>query len=291
MKSYADIPADGGSDVLGQVAEQSARMHARLSSVRHIVAVMSGKGGVGKSTFATNLAEAFAMAGLAAGILDGDINGPSVGRIAGVHGTPLRRNGGGMIPAVTGGGVKVMSMDLLLEDESTPVMWDAPTQASAFAWRGLMEAGALRELISDTEWGELDFLVVDLPPGSDKLPNLADVLPRLSGAVVITIPSGVSKAIVGKSVRMARELLGTPLLGVVENMSGYVCPSCGRRDALYPSGSAATFDVPLLGQIPFDPVLASASDEGRSYVREHSTRPAARAIIEAAGHIQTILDP
>jgi ATP-binding protein involved in chromosome partitioning len=293
MKTYSDIVSDGGSDVVGQIALQSERMRDGLAGIRHIVAIMSGKGGVGKSSVAMNLAAAWTRDGHAVGIVDGDINGPTIGRMAGVGHVPAGISGDRVIPQRTAGGVKVMTMDLFLSDETSPVVWDAPTQNNGFAWRGLMEAGALRELVADTEWGALDYLIVDLPPGSDRLQNLADILPRISGAVAVTVPSSVSLGIVGKSVRMARLYLETPILGLVENMAACMCPACGYEDELYPGGYvknlAEELDLEILGRIPFDPLLAAAADEGRSYVDEHTDRPAARAIMDMARRIHSLI--
>lgn len=294
MKTYHDIAADGGSDVIGQVVAHAERMAERLAGVRRIVAVMSGKGGVGKSTVSINLASALARQGALVGLVDGDINGPSLGRMAGVRSAPLRRSGQAMVPAETEGGVRVMSMDFFLGDETAPVVWDAPSQTDGPAWRGLREAGALRELIADTAWGELDVLVVDLPPGSDRLPTLVGVVPRLDGALVVTIPSAVSLGVVARSIRLAREYLDVPALGLIENMAAHVCPHCGGEDVLFPSGRvdalARSLDLPVLARIPFDPVLGVAADEGRSYPHDHPDRPAARAFIQLANDLQSILD-
>ena len=295
MKGYHDIATDGGSNVIDQVEQLAQRTRERLTGVRHVMAIMSGKGGVGKSTLTVNLAAALALQGHTVGIVDGDINGPSIGRMAGVRGKPLRRGAAGVSPALAPSApVKVVSMDLFLEAETSPVLWDAPTQKDGYAWRGLMEAGALREFISDTDWGALDYLLVDLPPGSDKLPNLSDVLPVLSGAVVVTMPSAVSLGVVGRSIRMARELLETPILGIVENMSGYVCPTCGELDELFPAGGvermASDLDVAILASIPFDPLIGVCADVGRFYVTEHPDRPAATSIRTLAERLVSRLD-
>ncbi len=294
MKTWHDIATDGGSDVAGQVGVQADRLAERLSSVRYIVAVMSGKGGVGKSTVAVNLAAALARAGARIGLVDGDINGPSLGRMTGVQATTLsQRTGGAILPPETSSGVRVMSMALFLRDETTPVAWDAPSQSGGAAWRGLREASALRELIADTVWGALDMLLVDLPPGSDRLPTLADVVPRIDAAVVVTIPSAVALDVVGRSVRMIQEHLDVSSLGLVENMASHACPHCGQADPLYPPDRtdrlAKTLNVPVLARIPFDPVLGMAADEGRSYVHEHPDRPAARAFTELAHQLKDTL--
>ena len=295
MKTWSDIATDGGSDVAGQVAEQAQQLAERLCDIRHIVAVMSGKGGVGKSTVAVNLAAALARAGARIGLVDGDINGPSLGRMTGVHAPVLSsRAAGGVVPPETMWGVRVMSMALFLRDETTPVAWDAPSQAGGAAWRGLREAGALRELIADTAWGALDMLLVDLPPGSDRLPTLADVAPRIDAAVVVTIPSAVSLEVVGRSVRMIQEHLDVPLLGMVENMASHACPHCGKEDPLYPPGRtdglAKALDVPVLARIPFDPALGMAADGGNAYLHEYPDRPAAHAFAELADRLQLLLD-
>lgn len=295
MKTWRDIATDGGSDVAGQVAGQANRLANRLRDVRHIVAVMSGKGGVGKSTVAVNLAAALARAGGRIGLVDGDINGPSLGRMTGVQAPiSLSRRAGTVTPPETMWGVRVMSMALFLRDETTPVAWEAPSQAGGAAWRGLREAGALRELIADTAWGALDMLLVDLPPGSDRLPTLTDVAPRIDAAVAVTIPSAVSLEVVGRSVRMVREYLDVPLLGLVENMASHACPHCGKSDPLYPPGRtdqlANALDVPVLARIPFDPAVGVAADAGNAYLREYPDRPAARAFTELADRLQLLLD-
>ncbi len=295
MKTWHDIATDGGSDVAGQVAVQADRLAERLSGIRHIVAVMSGKGGVGKSTVAVNLAAALARHGARIGLVDGDINGPSLGRMTGVQAAALsQRTKGTVSPPETTLGVRVMSMALFLHDETTPVAWDAPSQSGGTAWRGLREAGALRELIADTAWGALDMLLVDLPPGSDRLPTLADVTPRMDAVVVVTIPSVVALDAVGRSVRMVQEHLDVSSLGLVENMASHTCPHCGQADPLYSPGRtdrlAKALDVPVLARIPFDPALGVAADEGRSYLCDHPARPAARAFTELADRLQLLLD-
>jgi len=287
MKSFRDIAGDSGSDILGQVRARQARLAARLAGVTQRIAVMSGKGGVGKSTLAVNLAATWAMHGRRVGILDADLNGPSVARMLGVTGAGLRLGPAGVIPAVGPLGIKAMAMDLLLPPAATPVAWDAPTQDHAFVWRGAMEASALGELLADTDWGRLDVLLVDLPPGSERLPDLCAVLPALDGAIAVTIPAGVARQTVTRSLVAARSLQ-VELLGLVENMAGYVCPQCGARAELFPGAgedAATAGGVDLVGRIPFDPRLAACADAGVPFVLGHTDTPTGEAIGQLARQI------
>jgi len=293
MKSYRDIVGDGGSNVVGQVSQQLDRLNDRLASVKHIVAVMSGKGGVGKSSIAANIATALALGGDAVGVLDADINGSSIPMLTGTRGRKLEHGPTGIVPPTNACGMRVMSIDLMLQDDTAPVLWDAPTQQDAYTWRAMMEMGAVRELLSDTEWGALDFLIVDLPPGTDKLPNLVGLLPRMSGTVIVTIPSGVSQFVVGKSMRMA-DTLETPVIGIVENMAAYVCEHCGEEKSLFPGGQVEALaekeGVPYLGTVPFDPRISAATGEDSLFMSEHSDTPAGRAIQRIANDISKFVD-
>jgi ATP-binding protein involved in chromosome partitioning len=285
MKRYRDILGDGGSDIAGQLAAQEDRLAARMAPIRWKVAVVSGKGGVGKSSIAANLAAALGQRGLAVGVLDADLNGPSLAKMLGVRGQALRVTEAGVVPAVSSHGIRVFSLDLLLPSDDTPVVWDAPTQVEAHTWRGTMEAKALREVLTDTAWGTLDVLLLDLPPGADRLPMVSGLLPSLTGAVVVTIPSEVSHLVVGKSLTLARES-GVALLGLVENMAGYACPHCGEIGALFegPGGetTAARHGLPFLGRVPFDPRLAGGADRGQPFVLDHPDTVAGRALGEVA---------
>jgi ATP-binding protein involved in chromosome partitioning len=293
MKGYRDIAGDGGSNIVEQVVAQQARLTARMAAIRASVAVVSGKGGVGKSSVTANLAGALAGRGLAVGVLDADLNGPSMGKMLGVRGQTLRVEADGVRPAVSAEGIRVLSMDLLLPGDDIPVVWDAPTQAEAHTWRGTMEGTALREFLADTAWGPLDVLLIDLPPGADRLPMLLDLLPGLTGAIVVTIPSAVSHLVVRRAMTLARER-GARLLGLVENMAGYVCPTCGTVGPLFegPGGeaTAAQHGLPFLGRVPFDSRLAAAADRGRPFVFDHADTPAGRALAAvAAALVQAVV--
>jgi ATP-binding protein involved in chromosome partitioning len=281
VKRYRDIAGDGGSDVAGQVGAQLGRLRRRLEPIRFIVAVVSGKGGVGKSTITGGLACAFALDGWRVAVLDADLNGPSMAKILGARGARLQVGDGEIEPPAGVLGIRVMSMDLLLPSDAAPLVWDAPTQAEAHTWRGTMEANALREFLADTAWGALDALVIDLPPGTDRLATVVSLVPGLSGTVLVTIPSDLSQLIVRKSITVARGA-GIPVLGLVENMSG-----------LFPGPDPETLaqegDIPFLGAIPFDRALAQAADRGEPFLQTHPDTPAAQALRDIASGIRTAL--
>jgi ATP-binding protein involved in chromosome partitioning len=280
-KRYRDIAGDGGSNIVGQVEAQQARLRARLSGVRAIVAVVSGKGGVGKSSVTANLAACFALDGWRVGVLDADLNGPTMAKMLGVRGGKLVVHDGGVEPPRNALGVKVMSMDLLLPSDAAPLTWDAPTQDEAHTWRGTMEANALREFLADTAWGTLDVLLIDLPPGTDRLLTVTSLVPVLAGSVVVTIPSDVSQLVVRKSLTVASRGRA-PVLGLVENMAG-----------LFPGPDvealAREAGTPFLGRVPFDPELAQAADRGEAFVAVAPERPAAIALRSIASSIRVSL--
>jgi ATP-binding protein involved in chromosome partitioning len=283
VKKYRDIVGDGGSDVLGQVTAQQEQLRRRLARVRFIVAVVSGKGGVGKSTLTGGLASALALGGWRVGVCDADLNGPTMAKILGVRGHRLAVQDGSVMPPVAPLGVKVMSMDLLLASDATPLAWQAPTQSEAHTWRGTMEAQAVREFLADTDWGDLDALVLDLPPGTDRLATIASLVPSLAGTIIVTIPSDVSQLVVRKSITVARQVKA-PVLGLVENMAG-----------LFPgpdaSALAAEAGIPFLGSVPFDRELALAADRGDPYVATAPATHAAQAIAGIASRVRAALAP
>ena len=288
MKTYSDLPSDAGSNIIEQVTAQANRIQKRLASVKYTVAIMSGKGGVGKSSLTTNLATALTLKGNAVGVVDADINGPTLAKMMGVRNATLGYIPTGVKPAVTMLGTKLISMDLLLAEDDAPVLWHAHSQKDAFTWRSTMEVGALREFIADTEWGDLDYLLLDLPPGTDRLPNVAELIPDLGGVVVVTIPSEVSQLIVKKSMTMARDILKLPIIGVVENMAFYVCQHCGEEDPLFSTEETPdkAFQQSLLGNIPFDPKLARCSDDGLPYIYKYPDTLASQALMQVAEKIQ-----
>ncbi len=290
MKTYWDIVGDGGSNVAAQVEAQSARLRGRMAHIRRKIAVVSGKGGVGKSTVTANLAAALAMRGLRIGVLDADVNGPSMGKLLGVRGQSLTMGPDGIVPTEGPMGIKVVSMDLLLPSDETPVTWHGPAQRESFMWRGMMEVNALREFLADTAWGELDLLLADLPPGTDRISHMTGLLPDLAGCLVITVASEVSHLIVKKAVSAVRDAQWAPTLGLVENMGRFICGHCGAAEEMFPGGDtaamAAAMSIPFFGSVAFDPRLAAASDRGTPFVLSHPDTPAGEALLRIARTIQ-----
>lgn len=262
IRTYHDVE-DGASDLGDQVARQQSRVDARLDTVRHVVGVMSGKGGVGKSLVTAGLATALARRGQAVGVLDADLNGPSVGRMLGCPRDPLEEHEDGIDPARAPCGALVMSMDLLL-DRDVALHWHEPSEAS-FVWRGSQERGAVREFFADVRWGALDLLLVDLPPGAGRLAELHELVPDLTGVVAVTIPSAASRDAVARSLDLSARR-GIRVLGIVENLRRYRCEGCGEDGVLFGGDAAEAlagrFGVASLGALPFDPTLDRAASEG-----------------------------
>jgi ATP-binding protein involved in chromosome partitioning len=252
FRTYHEVEGDDASHLAEQVGEQRQRVQERLAPIGRVIGIMSGKGGVGKSyvtaSCALGLVQRLARG---VGVLDADLKGPTAARLLGASG-PVRLDGEGVHPALGRDGVKVFSMDLLLE-EGQPLRWNEPDH-ERFVWRGVLETGALREFLADVVWGPLDLLLVDLPPGAEHLENLAELVPQLTGALAVTIPSEESRRSVERAMRTALQAK-VKLLGVIENMSGYACAECGRTGPLFPgeagSALAQEFGVPLLARIPF----------------------------------------
>lgn len=254
FRTYHQVEGEDASRLGEQVAAQRERVQERLRGIRRVIAIMSGKGGVGKSYVTAALALGLARRlTRGVGVLDADLKGPTAARLVGATG-PVRLDEEGAHPALGHEGVKVFSMDLLLED-GQPLRWNEPGH-ERFVWRGLLETGALREFLADVVWGPLDLLLIDLAPGADRLEDLAELVPGLSGALAVTIPSEESRRSVERAMRSA-EHAKVRLLGVIENMSGYACAGCGRTGPLFPGEAgpalAKEFGVPLLARIPFHP--------------------------------------
>jgi ATP-binding protein involved in chromosome partitioning len=228
--------------------------------VKHVILVLSGKGGVGKSTVAANLAMSLSNHGYETGLVDLDIHGPNIPKMLGIEESRLTSLDGVRIdPVKLTGTLGVVSMAFLLPEKSSPVIW-----------RGPMKMTAIRQFLEDVNWGSLDFLVVDLPPGTgDEVLTVAQLAPNIAGAVIVTTPQDVAVLDSSKAVNFVKKI-GLRVLGIVENMSGLICPHCGEEIDLFGKGggrkAAEELEVPFLGSIPVDPEMRKAGDEGRPYI-------------------------
>ncbi|WP_248884800.1 iron-sulfur cluster carrier protein ApbC [Acidithiobacillus acidisediminis] len=254
---------------------QAQRGVKLLDGIKNIIAVASGKGGVGKSTTSVNLALALAQEGATVGMLDADIYGPSQPRMLGIEGKPTSKDGKKMEP-MEGHGIKAMSIGFLI-DEETPMVW-----------RGPMVMQALEQLLSDTRWGELDYLVIDLPPGTgDTQLTLAQKVP-VSGAVIVTTPQDIALLDARKGLKMF-EKVGVPILGVIENMSFYICPKCGNEDDIFGHGGGAAmaeqYGVEFLGAVPLDRRIRDEADNGAPTVVAAPDSQLAKIYRELARHV------
>jgi ATP-binding protein involved in chromosome partitioning len=247
-----------------------------IPQVKNVIAVASGKGGVGKSTTSVNLAVALSQTGAKVGLLDADIYGPNLPLMMGLKEKPEVYGEQGHIEPIMRYGIKLVSIGFFL-DESKPVIW-----------RGPMIHGALQQFLRDFDWGDLDYLVVDLPPGTGDAPlSLAQLIP-LSGVVIVTTPQDVALQDVAKGMAMFRQL-EVPVIGVIENMSYFMCPNCNERHEIFGRGGgeriANTFEVPFLGQVPLQPNVRVGGDEGRPVVLTDPDSPAAQGFRAVAGAV------
>ena len=264
-----------------QQSNEQQNLKDKMGKIKHKIAIISGKGGVGKSTVTVNLATAFAMQGKRVGVLDADIHGPSVPRLLGLEGQQVKTILTGVLPVDGPLGMKVMSIDFFLPEQ-------APT-----IWRGPLKMRAIRQFLSDVDWGELDFLFIDLPPGTGDEPlSVAQLLPDMDGVVIVTMPSQLSSTIVKKAITFA-ERLKMPIIGVVENMSGFICPHCGQKTEIFQSGGgkkmAQETSVTFLGSIPIDPEVGVDSDKGTPFVFAHKDSAAAKAFMEIVKNVDKYL--
>ena len=256
-------------------AHAQEKLRSNLSHIKHRIMVMSGKGGVGKSSVATNLAVALSQDGLNVGILDADIHGPNIPKMLGIEFQHVENFGKGMIPVEVFPNLKVISMAFFIGDRDNPVVW-----------RGPLKHSAISQFLGEVEWGPLDFLVVDLPPGTGDEPlSVAHLIKNVDGAVIVTTPQDVALLDSRKAVTFSR-LLSIPVIGIVENMSGLECPHCHKEIPLFKTGggekAARDMKVPFLGRIPIDPEMVTDCDRGMPFVMAHPGSEATRAFKEIA---------
>jgi len=252
----------------------------RMAKIKHKIMVLSGKGGVGKSTVAVNIAVALGLEGKKVGILDADFHGPSIPTLLHLNGKPLKAGENGIEPIDFVEGVKVISIGFFMAEQDKAVIW-----------RGPMKISVLKQLLAEVNWGELDYLIIDFPPGTGDEPlSVAQLIPNADGAIIVTTPQDLSLIDVRKSIDFCRQLK-LPVLGVIENMSGLVCPHCSQVIDVFKRGGgekmAGETGVPFLGRIPIEPLIVEASDNGKPFVYHYGKTLAAMAFAKA---IQPILE-
>jgi len=257
-------------------------LEERLQRIRNKILVMSGKGGVGKSTVAANLAISLMLSVKKVGLLDVDIHGPSIPKMLRLDDAVVQVKEGAIQP-VQKAGLKVMSIGFLLRSRDDAVIW-----------RGPMKMGVIRQFLKDVAWGDLDYLVIDSPPGTGDEPlSVAQLAAPVDGAVIVTTPQDVATADVRRSINFCRQLR-IPVLGVVENMSGFVCPKCGTMTDIFKAGGgermAAEMGVPFLGRIPIDPAVSRACDDGLPFVYHYSRTETAKAFERVVAPILALAD-
>ncbi|MBN1786914.1 MAG: Mrp/NBP35 family ATP-binding protein [Sedimentisphaerales bacterium] len=257
-----------------QMQAEQEQIRERIKQVKHRILVLSGKGGVGKSTVAANLAISLSLEGKKVGLLDIDIHGPSIPKILNLKGKAIQATGGVILPITMAENLKVMSIGFLLRTDNDAVIW-----------RGPMKYQMIKQFLKDVDWGNLDFLIVDSPPGTGDEPlSIVQLLENADGAIIVTTPQEVALSDVRKCITFC-EQLHLPVIGVLENMSGFVCPGCGQRTDIFKSGGgqqmAEQMKVPFLGRVPIDPQVVQACDSGRPYIQYYSSSQAAKAFKEA----------
>ena len=256
--------------------EEQEIIRGKMTRIKHKILILSGKGGVGKSTVAANMAVSLALEGEKVGLLDIDIHGPSIPGILNLGGQKLEAVGETIIPVKMSENLKVMSIGFILKNES-----------DALIWRGPMKNQVIKQFLKDVDWGELDFLIIDSPPGTGDEPiSIIQMLENADGAVIVTTPQNVAISDVRKGINFCRKL-NLPIIGVLENMSGFICPKCGEITDIFKSGGgekmAKEMKVPFLGKIPIDPQIVEACDSGKPYIEHFSETQTAKAFKQAIG--------
>jgi ATP-binding protein involved in chromosome partitioning len=251
-----------------QMELEQDQIRLRMNQIKHKILILSGKGGVGKSTVAVNLAVSLALTGKKVGLLDIDIHGPSIPKILNLEGNNLQTAEDMILPIEMLDNLKVISMGFLLRGSSDAVIW-----------RGPMKYQMIKQFLKDVLWGSLDFLIVDSPPGTGDEPlSIVQLLENANGAIIVTTPQEVALSDVRKCITFCRQL-NLPVLGVLENMSGFICPKCGHKTDIFKSGGgekmAEEMAVPFLGRIPIDPAIVEACDSGKPYIQQYKDSQAA----------------
>jgi len=261
--------------------EQEARLKENMSRIKKSFVVMSGKGGVGKTSVAVNLACALAKSGRSIAILDTDIHGPNIAKMLGIERMTMSQAGSEIEPVEVYPNLKAVSLALLGYSPDQPIIW-----------RGPMKYSAIRQFLAEVNWGGLDYLVIDSPPGTGDEPlSVCQLIPHITGAIIVSTPQDVAILDARKSVLFAREL-NIPVIGIIENMSGFTCPHCQKETDIFKKGggqkAAGELNVPFLGSIPFDPMLVQLSDDGKPFIASHLDSEAGVAFLKIVKKIESV---
>ncbi|MFA5658099.1 MAG: Mrp/NBP35 family ATP-binding protein [Oscillospiraceae bacterium] len=253
-----------------QMEVEQSQIRQRMSHIKNKILVLSGKGGVGKSTVSVNLAISLALAGKKVGLLDIDIHGPSIPKVLNLEEARISSDGQDILPVEMTNNIKVMSIGFLLQEKDLAVIW-----------RGPRKYHMIKQFLKDVQWGNLDYLIVDSPPGTGDEPlSIVQLLENCTGAIIVTTPQEVALSDVRKGINFCRNL-NVNVLGVIENMSGFICPKCGHKTDIFKSGGgekmAKEMGVPFLGSIPIDPAIVEACDSGEPYIQKYKNSQAALA--------------
>jgi len=258
--------------------EEQKKIDANLSRIKNSIVVISGKGGVGKSTVTVNLAYGLALQGKKVGILDVDIHGPSMGKMLGIEGKPLEMDNGIPKPVRVHENIYAVTIASMLPNVDDPIIW-----------RGPLKIGAIKQFMQDIEWPELDYLIVDSPPGTGDEPlSVIQTLKKVTGSVIVSTPQDVAFLDARKTLTFSQKM-NVPVLGIVENMAGFVCPNCGEKINIFEGTGAKKasedFNVDILGSLPIDPNIGKSSDKGRPYIYDFNKMPAAKEMRSIVSNI------
>ena len=260
-----------------------SKVTRNLSHIKHKIIVLSGKGGVGKSTVSVNLALALSGKGYKVGLLDSDFHGPSIPTILGLKDKKPVPSEECFNPVTVTPNLKVMSIGFLLSESEAPVIW-----------RGPLKMGAMKQFLGDVNWGDIDFLIIDLPPGTGDEPlSVAQLIPQSDGAVIVTTPQDVALVSVRKSINFVKKM-NMPVIGIIENMSGFTCPHCGKSVDIFKTGgglkASKDLQVPYLGTIPLDPQIVDTGDTGKPFLSQHADSDAAKAFSQIVEKIENSIN-
>jgi ATP-binding protein involved in chromosome partitioning len=258
------------------------KIDKNLKKIKHKIIVLSGKGGVGKSTISANLAYALSLKNYKVGLLDSDLHGPTIPKLLGIENNKPEPSDEGINPVIVTPNLKVMSIGLLLTENDSPVIW-----------RGPLKMGAIKQFIGEVNWGELDYLIVDLPPGTGDEPlSIVQLISKNDGAIVVTTPQDVALISVRKSINFVKKM-NMPVIGIIENMSGYKCPHCGKEIDIFKTGgglkASKDFNVPFLGRIPLDSHIVLTGDSGEPFIVNNKSS-AAKSFGEITENIENIVN-